>query len=100
MLLRRTQQALGLQHGVDVPVEVQLKNFYDVWGTDQTYGHMSVPWSWAFSTPYSWTKQVASHLGGVRQGMAISYPKVIKDKGGIRNQFHPVVVTVMLRHAT
>jgi arylsulfatase A-like enzyme len=42
-------------------------------------------------TPFSWTKQVASHFGGVRQGMAISWPKVIKDKGGIRNQFHHVI---------
>jgi arylsulfatase A-like enzyme len=36
---------------------------------------------------FSWTKQIASHFGGVRQGMAISWPAVIKDKGGIRNQF-------------
>ena len=52
---------------------------------------MAVPWAWAFDTPFSWTKQIVSHLGGVRQGMAISWPKVIKDKGGIRNQFHHVI---------
>ena len=52
---------------------------------------MAVPWTWAFDTPFSWTKQIASHFGGVRQGMAISWPKVIKDKGGIRNQFHHVI---------
>jgi arylsulfatase len=78
-------------NGVDVPVEVQLKNFYDVWGTDQTYPHMAVPWAWAFDTPFPWTKQIASHLGGIRQGMAISWPAVIKDKGGIRNQFHHMI---------
>src|SRR5215470_16321260 len=78
-------------NGIDVPVEDQLKYFYDAWGSDQTYPHMSVAWSWAFDTPFSWTKQVASHFGGTRQGMAISWPKVIKDKGGIRNQFHHLI---------
>ena len=73
------------------PVEDQLKYFYDVWGTDKTYTHMAVPWAWAFDTPFSWTKQIASHFGGVRQGMAISWPKVIKDKGGVRNQFHHMI---------
>ena len=77
--------------GVDVPVEDQLKYFYDVWGSDKTYPHMAVPWTWAFDTPFSWTKQIASHFGGVRQGMAISWPAVIKDKGGIRNQFTHVI---------
>jgi arylsulfatase len=80
----------GVQ-GVDVPVEDQLKYFYDAWGSDQTYPHMAVPWTWAFDTPFSWTKQIASHFGGVRQGMAISWPAVIKDKGGIRNQFTHVI---------
>src|SRR6185503_6534425 len=71
--------------------EVQLKDFYDAWGSDKTYNHMAVPWSWAFDSPFSWTKQISSHFGGIRQGMAISWPKVIKDKGGIRNQFHHVI---------
>ena len=74
-----------------VPVEDQLKYFYDVWGSNSTYTHMAVPWAWAFDTPFSWTKQIASHFGGVRQGMAISWPKVITDKGGIRHQFHHVI---------
>ena len=52
---------------------------------------MAVAWTWAFDTPFSWTKQIASHFGGTRQGMAISWPKVIKDKGGIRNQFHHMI---------
>jgi arylsulfatase len=65
--------------------------YYDVWGSDQTYPHMSVGWTWAFNTPFSWTKMVASHFGGTKQGMAISWPKVIKDKGGIRHQFHHVI---------
>lgn len=86
-----TPNEVAMFNGVEVPVEVQLKEFYDVWGTDQTYNHMAVPWAWAFDTPFSWTKQISSHFGGVRQGMAISLPSVIKDKGGIRHQFHHVI---------
>ena len=78
-------------NGVNVPVEDQLKDFYDVWGSDQTYPHMAVAWSWAFDTPFKWTKQIASHFGGTRQGMAIAWPDHIKDAGGIRNQFHHVI---------
>ena len=52
---------------------------------------MAVGWAWAFDTPYKWTKQVPSFFGGTRQGMAISWPAKIKDKGGIRWQFHHVI---------
>ncbi len=86
-----TPNEVAMFNGVDVPVEDQLKYFYDVWGTDKTYNHMAVPWAWAFDTPFSWTKQIASHLGGVRQGMAVAWPNRITDKGGIRNQFHHVI---------
>ena len=48
-------------------------------------------WTWAFDTPFKWTKQVASHFGGTRQGMAISWPGHIKDVGGIRTQFHHMI---------
>jgi arylsulfatase A-like enzyme len=77
-------------NGVELPVAEQMK-WYDVWGTDQTYPHMAVAWSWAFDTPFKWMKQIPSFWGGVRQGMAISWPKVIKDKGGVRHQFHHVI---------
>jgi arylsulfatase len=50
-----------------------------------------VPWAWAFDTPYKWTKQIPSFFGGTRQGMTISWPGHITDKGGIRNQFHHVI---------
>ena len=64
---------------------------YEDWGTDKTYPHMSVGWSLAFDTPFQWTKQVASHFGGTRQGLAISWPGHIKDVGAIRTQFHHVI---------
>jgi arylsulfatase A-like enzyme len=86
-----TPNEVAMFNGVVVPVEDQLKYFYDVWGSDKTYNHMAVPWSWAFDTPFSWTKQIASHFGGTKQGMAISWPARIKDKGGIRWQFHHVI---------
>jgi arylsulfatase A-like enzyme len=82
-----TPNEVASLNGVEVPVEDQLKLFYDVWGSDQTYNHMAVAWTWAFDTPFSWTKQIASHFGGVRQGTVIAWPGHIKDAGGIRNQF-------------
>jgi arylsulfatase len=75
---------------INVPVETQLK-FYDVLGSAVTTPHMSVAWSWAFDTPFKWTKQVASFFGGTRQGMVMSWPARIKDAGGLRSQFHHII---------
>ncbi len=75
---------------VNMPVDLQLK-YYNVLGSDLTTPHMSVAWSWAFDTPFKWTKQVASFFGGTRQGMCISWPGHIKDVGGIRTQFHHII---------
>jgi arylsulfatase len=72
---------------INMSVPDQLK-YYNVLGSDKTAPHMSVAWSWAFDTPFKWTKQVASYFGGTRQGMTISWPGHIKDVGGIRSQFH------------
>ena len=73
-----------------LPEAVQMLHYED-WGSDKTYPHMSVAWSWAFDTPFKWTKQVASHFGGTRQGMVISWPGHIKDVGSIRTQFHHMI---------
>jgi arylsulfatase A-like enzyme len=78
---------------LDVPIPDQLK-FYDAWGGPATHAHMAVGWSWAFDTPFKWTKQVASHFGGTRQGLAISWPGHINDPGGIRTQFHHIIDVV------
>jgi arylsulfatase A-like enzyme len=77
-------------NSVVIPVAEQLK-YYDSWGSDETFPHYAVGWAWAFGTPFKWTKQVASHFGGTRQGMAMSWPKRITDAGGIRHQFHHVI---------
>jgi arylsulfatase A-like enzyme len=75
---------------LDLPIAEQMKA-YDAWGSPATYPHMAVAWSWAFDTPFKWTKQVASHFGGTRQGMAIAWPGHITDVGGIRTQFHHMI---------
>ena len=85
-----TPNEVAFFNGVAVPVAEQMK-WYDVWGTEQTYNHMSAHWAWAFDTPFSWFKQICSHLGGVRQGMCSSWPGRIKDAAGVRNQFTHVI---------
>lgn len=77
----------------EMPIETQMK-WYDTWGTEATYNHMSIGWTWAFDTPYPWMKQVASQLGGIRQNMTVSWPAKITDKGGRRDQFLHVIDVV------
>ncbi len=57
------------------------------WGSPFTEPHYAAAWGWAGNTPFQWGKQVASHLGGTRDPMVISWPKRIRDVGGIRTQF-------------
>ena len=86
-----TPNEVAFFNGVNMmPVAEQMK-FYDVWGTEQTYNHMSAGWSWAFDTPFDWFKQNASRLGGINQNMVVSWPARIKDKGGLREQFVHVI---------
>jgi len=73
-----------------LPEVVQVLSYRD-WGSDKTYTHMAAAWAWAFDTPFKWTKQIASHFGGTRQGLEISWPGHIKDFGGVRTQFHHVI---------
>ena len=80
-------------NGVTLPVAEQMK-WYDVWGTDLTYNHFAVPWAWALDTPFKWTKQIPSFFGGTRNGVVVSWPERIKDKGGVRSQFHHVIDVV------
>jgi arylsulfatase A-like enzyme len=89
--LNGTPNEVAQFNSIEVSVADQLKYFYDVWGSSKTYCHMAVGWTWAFDTPYKWTKQIASHFGGTRQGMCIAWPGHIKDAGGIRNQFHHII---------
>jgi arylsulfatase len=63
----------------------------DEFGGEGSYGHYAVGWAWAMDSPYQWTKQVASHWGGTRNGTIVHWPKGIKEKGGHRNQFTHVI---------
>jgi arylsulfatase len=73
------------------PTVAENMPFYDQWGSSLTYPHYSIGWAWTFDTPYRWTKQIASYFGGTKNGMAISWPARIRDKGSIRCQFHHVI---------
>ncbi len=89
-----TPNEVAFFNGINnMPVDVQMK-WYDVWGTEQTYNHMSAGWSWAFDTPFTWFKQNASRLGGIRQCMTVSWPGHIKDQGALREQFMHVIDVV------
>jgi arylsulfatase A-like enzyme len=63
-------------------------------GTWKTYNHYPVGWAHAMCTPFQWTKQIASHFGGTRNGMVISWPKGIAAKGELRTQFHHCIDVV------
>ena len=60
-------------------------------GTWKTYNHYPAAWAHAMCTPFQWTKQVASHYGGTRNGMVISWPKGIPARGELRTQWHHVI---------
>jgi arylsulfatase A-like enzyme len=60
-------------------------------GTPAAYNHYAVGWAHAMDTPYQWTKQVASHWGGTRNGTIVHWPNGIKAKGEVRSQFHHVI---------
>jgi arylsulfatase A-like enzyme len=60
-------------------------------GSRATLNHFPVGWAWAMNTPFQWAKQVASHFGGIRNPLVISWPAKIKDKSIIRYQFHHVI---------
>jgi arylsulfatase A-like enzyme len=68
-----------------------LKSKIDEFGGPNAYNHYAVGWAHAMDTPYQWTKQVASHWGGTRNGTIVHWPNGIKAKGEVRNQFHHVI---------
>src|SRR5499427_830855 len=68
-----------------------LLSMIDELGGPKGYNHYPVGWAHAMDSPMQWTKQVASHFGGTRNGLAISWPARIKDKGGLRTQFCHVI---------
>jgi arylsulfatase A-like enzyme len=63
----------------------------DEFGSPSAYNHYAVGWAWAMDTPFQWTKQVASHWGGTRNGTIVHWPNGIEERGGLRTQFTHVI---------
>ena len=63
----------------------------DKFGSPEAYNHYAVGWAHAMDTPYQWTKQVASHWGGTRNGTIVHWPNGLKARGDLRSQFHHVI---------
>ena len=63
----------------------------DDFGGPDAFNHFAVGWAHAMDTPYQWTKQVASHWGGTRNGTIVHWPNGFKARGGVRTQFHHVI---------
>ena len=88
--LTGTVNNMMTQNGFPDTVEAQLP-FIDEIGGPEHENHYAVGWAWAGSSPFQWMKRVPSHFGGTRNGLVISWPKGIKEKGGLCTQFHHVV---------
>ena len=84
--IQGTTDEVVVQQGVKEDMPFLLSQM-DNLGSEMTYNHYPVGWALAMDTPMQWTKQVASHFGGTRNGMVISWPAKIKDVGGLRSQF-------------
>ncbi|NND74518.1 MAG: arylsulfatase [Ilumatobacter sp.] len=82
--------APSFQNGVHEDPDWLLAHIDD-FGTDRCENHFNVGWAWALDSPFQWMKQVASHFGGTRNAMALSWPDRITDAGGLRSQFHHVI---------
>ncbi|MCK9485482.1 MAG: arylsulfatase [Dehalococcoidia bacterium] len=68
-----------------------LRERLDTFGTPDSYPQYSLGWAHAMDTPYQWTKRVASHWGGTRNGLIVHWPRGIQARGEVRNQFHHVI---------
>ncbi|MCP5132001.1 MAG: arylsulfatase [Pseudomonadales bacterium] len=87
----------GTIQGVPEPIDYQLSRLDQI-GGPQVYAHVNAAWAWATNAPFQWTKTVASHLGGTRTPMVITWPHHIEDAGGLRSQFghvNDIVPTIL-----
>ena len=88
--LSGTANEIDIFNGIQDTTESILK-VLDELGSENTYNHYPAGWAHAMDTPYQWTKQVASHWGGTRNGMVAHWPNGFESKGEIRQQFHHVI---------
>ncbi|MCP3733537.1 arylsulfatase [Sphingomonas sp. RP10(2022)] len=88
---------LGALQGMPETLKSKIDHI-DTIGTRHANAHINAAWAWAADTPFQWTKAVASHLGGTRNGMVVSWPARIHQPGGLRSQFghvNDVVPTIL-----
>ena len=78
-------------NGVELETVEFMASKIDQFGSPNSYNHYAVGWAHAMDTPYQWTKQVASHWGGTRNGAIVHWPRGLKAKGEMRSQFHHVI---------
>ncbi|MEZ4625833.1 MAG: sulfatase-like hydrolase/transferase [Thermomicrobiales bacterium] len=88
--LNGTLNNMKTQHGFSDDIETMLAEIDKIGGPEHE-NHYPVPWCWAGSSPFQWMKQVASHFGGTRNPVVMSWPSRITDKGGLRSQFHHLI---------
>jgi arylsulfatase A-like enzyme len=88
--LRGSISELAAMQGIEPPMETSLARIDEI-GLPGTSPHFAVGWAWAGDAPFQWVKQVASHFGGTRNGIIVSWPAWIADVGTSRFQFHHVI---------
>ena len=88
--LAGTLNEIATLNGISDTTENVVKHLNE-FGGPMTFPHIPVGWALAGDPPFQWTKQVASHYGGTRNGIVIAWPARIKDAGGIRTQWHHVI---------
>jgi arylsulfatase A-like enzyme len=89
--LRGAFNGMAIVEAPDIESNDFLRDHIDQLGTPTSYNHYAVGWAHAMCTPYQWTKQVASHWGGTRNGTILHWPSGIAAKGELRNQFCHVI---------
>jgi arylsulfatase A-like enzyme len=95
--LTGTLNNMMTQSGIPDTVEGQLPHIDEIGGPLHE-NHYPVGWSWAGSSPFQWMKRVPSHFGGTRNGLVVTWPARIKERGGLRTQFHHVIDIVPTIH--
>jgi len=88
--LTGTLNVMKTMLGLPDDVQAMLAHIDEI-GGPAFENHYPVGWSWAGSSPFQWMKQVASHFGGTRNGLVMSWPGDITDHGGLRSQFHHAI---------
>ena len=84
-------ELLSLNGVIDVETPEFMASHIDDFGTPDAFNHYAVGWAHAMDTPYQWTKQVASHWGGTRNGTIVHWPSGFASRGEVRSQFHHVI---------